>query len=126
VRPLVILERTRRGSVSIVGRNDVVVLRADEGGQCDPFLDGGGTITVKGIRFTVENGVACGQHWTDLVTFRFDEASGEFVFDNERRESWSLNPSEAPGAPAMIRDGPQHVRRPPRGRSIAFSRWRRD
>ena len=67
--------------------------------------------------------MACGQHWSDFVTFRLDGRAG-FVFDNERTESWSLNPSDAPDAEALVRDGPQHVRRDPRGRITRFPDWR--
>ncbi|MEX6874007.1 hypothetical protein AB2D09_33980, partial [Pseudomonas aeruginosa] len=70
-RPLMIFER-RSGRFFPVGRNDQVVLKADEGGQCDPFLDGDAPIATKGRYFTVQNGVACGQHWTDYITFRLD------------------------------------------------------
>ena len=73
-RPLLLFER-RGGAFVKTGENDTVVLRANEGGQCDPFLDGGGVIAVKGHFFTVQNGVACGNHWTDYITFRFDDAS---------------------------------------------------
>lgn len=122
-RPLMIFKR--RGEVfELVGRNDAVVLKADEGGQCDPFLDGGGTISVTGRFFTVENGVACGQHWTDFVTFRLDDRTG-FVFDNERSESWSLNPSGDPDAEALVRDGPQRVVRARPGSTVLSARWRR-
>ncbi len=121
-RPLLIFE-ARDGRFVPAGRNDHVVMRADEGGQCDPFLDDGGTIAVKGAFFTVENGVACGQHWTDYITFRLDERSG-FVFDNERRESWSMNPSSAPDADALVRDGPQHVIRDKPGQVTMFEAWR--
>lgn len=58
----------------------------------------------------MKNGGACGQHWTDLVTFRLDARAG-FVFDNERSEPWSLNRSDDPSASAFVRDGPQQVRR---------------
>lgn len=123
-RPLLLFER-RGGRFVAVGRNDAVVFKADEGGQCDPFLDGGGTITVRGRFFTVENGVSCGQHWTDFITFRLDDARG-FVFDNERTELWTLNDSDAPGANALIRDGPQRVRRDRPGRVTPFAAWRHD
>ena len=122
-RPLLIFE-WRANTFVLVGRNDAVILQADEGGQCDPFLDREGTIAVKGRFFTVENGVACGQHWTDFVTFRLDGRAG-FVFDNERSESWSLNSSNDPDAEALVRDGPQEVRRSRPGRVIPFALWRR-
>lgn len=123
-RPLLIFERQGRRFVP-VGRNDHVVLRADEGGQCDPFLDGDAVIATKGRYFTVQNGVACGQHWTDYVTFRFDAGAGGFVFDNQRSESWSMNPDNAPDAGALIRDAPPRVVRDQPARVTAFSKWRR-
>lgn len=122
-RPLLIFER-HNNSFVLLGRNDAVILKADDAMQCDPFLDGGGTISVKGRFFTVENGVACGQHWTDFVTFRLDDRAG-FVFDNERSESWSLNSSNDPDAEALVRDGPQQVRRAKPGRVTPFAQWRR-
>ncbi len=121
-RPLLIFERLGNRFV-LIGRNDHAVLRADAGGQCDPFLDSDATIAVKGAYFTVENGVACGQHWTDFVTFRFDDREG-FVFDNERRESWSMNPSNAPDAEALVRDGPQRVIRDKPGQVTSFAAWK--
>ncbi len=121
-RPLLIFEQ-RNGRFVAAGRNDQVVMRADEGGQCDPFLDGDATIAVKGAFFTVENGVACGQHWTDFITFRLDDRAG-FVFDNERRESWSLNLSNAPDAEALVRDGPQQVIRSKPGQVTSFEAWK--
>ena len=123
-RPLLLFERRPDGTIARVGRNDAVIMRADEGGQCDPFLDGGATIAVRGAYFTIENGVACGTHWTDYVTFRFEAARGQFVFDNERYEAWRLNPSDDPGAEALVRDGPQIVRRDSARHPVAFANWR--
>ena len=123
-RPLLIFARRPGGAFTRIGRNDAVVNRADEGGQCDPFLDGGGVIAVRGPFFTVQNGVACGaQHWTDHVTFRFDGRRG-FVFDNERSESWKPNPSRDPDAEAMVRDGPPRTRRGAAGHAAGFDAWR--
>ena len=120
VHPLVLFARQPDGSFLPAGRNGDAVMRAGEGGQCDPFEDGAAAIAVKGRYFTVQNGVACGQHWTDYVTFRFDPARGGFVFDNERIESWSLNRSTAPGAPALVQDRPTRVQRSPPGRTVTF------
>ena len=58
VRPLLLFARQPDGSFLPAGRNDDAVMRAGEGGQCDPFKDGGATIAVKGRYFTVENGVS--------------------------------------------------------------------
>ena len=123
-RPLLVYEY-RAGIPVLVARNDRVVLKADEGGQCDPFdpEDAGGRIVAKGRYFTVENGVACGQHWTHFVTFRYDDRLG-FVFDNERTESWRLNSDTGPNAEAMIRDGrPRVVKADPK-RPVLLKDWR--
>ena len=109
-RPLLVFEQKGNRFV-LAGRNDHVVMKADEGGQCDPFLDGGATIATKGRYFTVQNGVACGQHWTDYVTFRLDDRVGAFVLDNERFESWSMNQDSSPDAEAMVRDAPPRITR---------------
>lgn len=122
-RPLIIFERRGRDFMA-VARNDHIVMKADEGGQCDPFLDGGGTIAVKGRYFTVQNGVACGQHWTDYITFRLDDRAGGFVFDNERQEDWELNPSNDPEAEALVRAGPPRLFRAPSGHITPFAAWR--
>lgn len=124
VRPLLVFEQSGTQYIS-VGRNDRVVLKADEGGQCDPFLDADASIAVKGRHFTVENGVACGQHWTDYITFRLDDRAGGFVFDNERREAWELNPSNDPDAEALVRAHPPRVIRDSPGHVTPFPAWRR-
>jgi hypothetical protein len=121
-RPLLIFARKGRGDFVLLARNDHVILRRDAGGAsgCDPFEDG--RIAVKGAYFTVEHGIACGQHWTWFVTFRFDRRGGQFVFDNLRSESWSLNPSDDPDAEALVSDGQQIERaRPP---LVPFADWR--
>jgi len=119
-RPLVIFE-AKGARFAPIGRNDDVVFKADEGGQCDPFLDGDATIATRGRYFTVQNGVACGEHWTDYITFRLDDRAG-FVFDNERTEAWKMNSSNDPNAEALVRDGPPRVIRD-HGRLTPFTRW---
>ncbi len=123
---MLIFELRPDGRVVLVGRNDKVVDTADGAGLrgqgCDPFEDG--HISVKGPFFTVENGVACGgAHWTDFITFRFVPEAGGFVFDNERFQSWKLNPSNDPDAEALVRDTSK-VWRATKIKPLAFSRWR--
>ena len=123
-RPLAIYEIVG-GRRRLVARNDHVVLGRDEGGQCDPFdpEDAGGHVVAKGRYFTVENGVACGQHWTSYITFRLDDRQG-FVFDNHRRESWSLNTDQRPDAEALVRDGPLTKIRADPAHPVGFAAWR--
>lgn len=120
-RPLLIFER-RGSSYVLTARNDHVVERANEGGQCDPFGEDGG-ITAKGAWFTVENAVSCGNHWTYFITFRFDPALGTYVFANKRNKSWSDNPSNAPDAEALISDG-MEITRAVKGHPVRFADWR--
>jgi len=122
LRSLLIFRRDARGGYVAAGRNDAVVLGADDGGYngCDPFE--GGRIAVSGAYFTVENAVACGDHWTDYVTFRFNFRIDGYVFANWRVQSWRMNPREDPQAEALVADPPYVVRAT---RTIPFARWRR-
>ncbi|MGU3780028.1 hypothetical protein [Burkholderia metallica] len=118
-RPLLIFEEQRDHAFRLAARNDEVVLRANEGGQCDPFdpedADNNG-LAIKGLYFTVQNVVACGQHWTDYVTFRYDPRTHGWVFSNEIvTESFPLD------------DQPDHVTvtRADAHRPVSFGQWRR-
>ena len=102
-RPLLLFQQGKHGAFRLAGRNDRVVFRRNEGGQCDPFEDD--ALVATGASFTVQNSVACGQHWTDYVTFRFDPARQAFLFRRRIWESWRLNPSDAPGGDALLRCG---------------------
>lgn len=120
VRPLLVFEKIG-DRYRQVARNDWIVLRANEGGQCDPFE--GGKIVATGRYVTIENGVACGQHWTSFITFRFDRRVGGYVFDNDRFQSLKWNPDQRPGAEALVIDV-DHVEGA-KGRVIPLARWRR-
>ncbi|HEF5872958.1 TPA: hypothetical protein SAY52_003597 [Burkholderia cenocepacia] len=118
-RPLLIYEEQADHTYRLAARNDQVVLRANEGGQCDPFdpddaADNG--LSVKGRYFTVQNAVACGQHWTDYVTFRYDPHTHGWLFANRIvTESFPLD------------DTPDHVTvtRADAHRPVSFGQWRR-
>lgn len=82
-RPLLIFESQENGGFKLTARNDVAVFRADEGGQCDPFDEDDDGLAVKGLYFTVQNAVACGSHWSDFITFRYDVGAGTWLFQSE-------------------------------------------
>jgi hypothetical protein len=82
-RPLLIFEEQTSSQYRLSARNDTVVLRANQGGQCDPFEDGDDGLAVKDRYFTVQNSVACGAHWTDFITFRYDAKRRAWLFDSE-------------------------------------------
>jgi len=94
--------QTSSGAFNLAGKNQFVALAADQGGQCDPLLDSGG-VAVKGPYFTVENSVACGEHWTDYITFKFNQSTSNFLFHKRIVETWESNPSNNPNAEALIR-----------------------
>jgi hypothetical protein len=82
-RPLLIFESQDNGAFKLVARNDAVVLKADDGGQCDPFDEDDEGLAIKGAYFTVQNAVACGSHWSDFITFRYDARTGRWLFQSE-------------------------------------------
>lgn len=90
------------GGFDLAGKNQFVALAADQGGQCDPILDSGG-VAAKGPYVTVENSAACGDHWTDYITFKFDKSTNQFLFHKRIEETWKPNPSNTPGAEALVR-----------------------
>lgn len=94
--------QTSSGKYTLVGKNEKVAFAADQGGQCDPLLDSGGLVT-KGPYFTVENSVACGDHWTDDITFKYDKRHGGFLFYKRIFEAWRLNTSTKSDAEALVR-----------------------
>ncbi|CAH0159088.1 hypothetical protein SRABI70_00722 [Pseudomonas sp. Bi70] len=103
-RPLLLFTQRTDGSYALSKRNDQVVFRVDEGGQCDPFGDDGRGLVINKRYFTIENGVACGQHWTDYITFRYDTKLKDWVFHKRIFENWVPNDSEDPDAEALVMD----------------------
>jgi hypothetical protein len=101
-RPLLVFTQEPDKTFSLSARNDNVVYAIDEGGQCDPFMDSGNGIAIKGTYFTVENGVACGAHWTDYITFKFSGSLKNFIFHKRSYENWILNNSGDPNADALV------------------------
>ena len=119
-RPLLIYEELADHTYRLAARNDDVVLRANDALQCDPFdpesaAEGG--IAVKGRYFTVQNDVACGQHWSDYVTFHYDPHTHGWVFSSQIHiESFPVDP----GKPDIVSVVRADARKP-----VSFSQWRR-
>ena len=108
-RPLMLFIQNKDGCYSLARRNDHVVLRIDEGGQCDPFEDGADGLAINKHYFTVEHSVSCGQHWTDYITFHYVPALRNWVFHNRISESWVMNDGTDPDADALVSTGKQVV-----------------
>lgn len=115
-RPLLLFIQKTNGDFDLAKRNDDVVFRLDEGGQCDPFLDGNNGLAIKGQYFTVENGVACGQHWTDYITFKYEPALKNWVFYKRIFEE-SFDPGNPDGKEERV------VVKAPRKHKILFEKY---
>lgn len=103
-RPLFIFIQNTNETFSLAKRNDNVIFAMDEGGQCDPFMDGEDGLALKNHYFTVQNSVACGQHWQDFITFHYDAKSNDWLFHKRVFESAHLNNSDDPNAEALVSD----------------------
>lgn len=122
-RPLLIFTQNIDGTFRLAARNDDVVMQADEGGQCDPFTDSGDNgLAIKDRYFTVQNSVACGQHWSDYITFHYDVRRHTWLFHSQIVQSWHLNPASI--GDAMLPD-PAHVTKADTMHPITFEAWKR-
>lgn len=104
-RPLLLFTGQPDGSYKLARRNDHVVMKINEGGQCDPFEDGEDGLAIKDHYFTVQNGVACGQHWTWYITFKYAPKLRDWIFHKAISETWVMNPSDDPNADVLIPGG---------------------
>ncbi len=124
-RPLLIFIHNTDNSFKLAKRNDHLVFKFDEGGQCDPFTDSDEGLAISKRYFTVQHSVACGQHWTDYITFRFAPELQDWVFHKRISESWVLNTSTGPNADALILGGREMISA--KGKApILFEKYRSD
>ncbi|MDI1297737.1 hypothetical protein [Methylotenera sp.] len=89
-RPLYIFIQNQNKTFSIAKKNDDVVFAIDQGGQCDPFEDGMDGLVIKNKFFTVQNSVACGEHWNDFVTFKYDVKLKDWIFHKHTFQSFNF------------------------------------
>jgi hypothetical protein len=101
-RPLLIFIQNTNKTFTLTKRNDNVIYAIDEGGQCDPFMDGENGFAIKNHYFTVQNNVACGSHWSDYITFHYDPKLADWVFHKRIQEDWVMNNSTKPNAEALV------------------------
>jgi hypothetical protein len=121
-RPLLIFTQNIDKTFRLAARNDSVVMEANQGGQCDPFTDSGDSgLVIKDRYFTVQNGVACGHHWTDYITFHYDVKQRDWLFHNQFVQSWRLNPASSGDA---LLANPAHVTKADKKHPITFEAWR--
>uniref|UniRef100_Q47E28 Lipoprotein n=1 Tax=Dechloromonas aromatica (strain RCB) TaxID=159087 RepID=Q47E28_DECAR len=105
-RPLLIFIQNKDGTYRLAKRNDHLILRMNEGGQCDPFEDGEDGLVINKRFFTVQNSVACGQHWSLYYTFKYSKELKDWIFHKEISETWILNPrAKNSDDEALVRGG---------------------
>jgi len=124
LRPLMIFLQGKDGRYRLAARNGTVIMKADEGGMGDPYLDGvaENALTVEPRAFTVEQGVFAGpSHWRDRVTFRYDVAHRTWVFHREVFRNWRFN--DEPDGDALKAD-PVRVTRANAAKTVTFEAWR--
>ena len=119
-RPLLIFTQNADNTFTLVARNDHVVMRY-EGGQCDPFDDSDEGLAIKDRYFTVQNGVACGEHWTDYITFHYDATQRTWLFHKEIFESWVSN--DDPNGDAL-KPAAHKVKKADELHPVTFEAWR--
>ncbi|TKC85915.1 hypothetical protein FAZ69_21580 [Trinickia terrae] len=121
-RPLLIVTQNPGGTFKLAARNDAVVMHADDALQCDPFTDNGDSgLAIKDRYFTVQNEVACGQHWSDYITFHYDAGRRDWLFHKEIVQSSHLG--DDPNGDALQAD-PAKVTKADSKHPVTFGQWR--
>jgi hypothetical protein len=117
-RPLLIFIQEPGGTFRLAARNDHVVLHADDGFQCDPFDPGNDPDELLVIRhryFTVQNAVACGQHWSYYITFHYDARRDDWLFHRLDGTMWN---------PKTMEEDPIEPVKADRRHPVTFAVWR--
>ena len=100
-RPFLLLLGMPDHSYKLAARNDNAVDCIDCGGLFgDPFT---GT-TIKNGYFSIELGIAGGQHWEKVITFKYDKVKGDWYLYKDHYISYKNNDSPDTDAEALIVD----------------------
>jgi hypothetical protein len=87
-RPLMILHGNPNGTLSLIARNDNVVLCFMCGG---PMGDPYGGITIKKNFFSVEHAGGSSDQWTRIITFKYNMDDGNYYLSRDAGEVWNNN-----------------------------------
>jgi hypothetical protein len=100
-RPLLLLLGQTDNTYKLADRNDNAVYCIDCGGVFgDPFT---GT-TIKNGYFSIEHGIASGQHWEQVTTFKFDKAKENWFLYKDHFISYKLNDNGDENADALVKE----------------------
>lgn len=91
-RPLYLLTGTPSGELILFGSNDRVVLCKGCGGAFgDPYQG----ITVKSGYFSIEHYGGSSWRWTRIITFKYDNKSGQFILHRDAGVSFHATEPDA-------------------------------
>jgi hypothetical protein len=100
-RPLLLLLGESKDTYKLIYRNDNVVYCIDCGGAFgDPFT---GT-TIKNGYFSIESGISGGQHWEQVITFKYDPLKNNWFLYKDHYVSYKMNDSNDVNAEALVKD----------------------
>ncbi len=100
-RPLLILLGQPNNVYKVADRNDNAVYCIDCGGVFgDPFTG----ITIKNGYFSIEHAIAGGEHWEQVITFKFDKLKADWFLYKDHYISYKLNDSNDDNADALLKD----------------------
>jgi hypothetical protein len=88
-------------SYQLAIRNDNAAYCIDCGGAFGNPSTGN---TIKKGFFSIEHGIAGGQHWEHVTTFKFDKAKNKWFLYKDHFISYKLNKSDDPDAEAMVKE----------------------
>ncbi len=87
-RPLMILHGNPNGSLTLIERNDNIVLCFLCGGVMgDPYTG----ITTKKNFFSVEHAGGSSDQWTRIITFKYNMEDGNYYLSRDAGEVWNTN-----------------------------------
>ena len=100
-RPMLLLLGQTDKTYKLAKRNDNAVYCIDCGGVFgDPFT---GT-TIKNGFFSIEHGIAGGQHWEHVTTFKFNKIKGNWFLYKDHFKSYKFNNDDNGNALVKERD----------------------
>ena len=100
-RPFLLLLGQPNNSYKLAFRNDNAVYCINCGGVFgDPFT---GT-TIKNGYFSIEHGIAGGEHWEQIITFKYDKSKSNWYLYKDHFVNYKFNDSTDENAEALVKD----------------------
>lgn len=100
-RPLLILAGEGNNTYKLAARNDNAVLCYACSGMFGDAFTG---ITVKNGYFSIEHGIAGGQHWESVTTFKYNKEKADWYLYKEGYVSYRMNNDTSADAEALVTD----------------------